>query len=71
MIVGPGIEFASLLALRGAVKLEAVGLRHRFGSATALAKRRYGLKGNRTKVLAELDRLINEYKAAHPPEAAQ
>lgn len=56
VVDGPeAIAFFRLLALRGAVNLEAVGLRYRGGSVTARVKREFGIKGNRDKVLAWLE----------------
>ena len=50
-----GIEFVRLCAIIGAVSLEGKGLRHSSGkSVTALAKREFGLHGNRASVLAQL-----------------
>lgn len=50
-----GIEFVRLCAIIGAVSLEGKGLRHSSGkSVTALAKREFGINGNRAKVLEQL-----------------
>lgn len=51
---GAGIDYFRLAVLKNAVSLEACGIRTRGGSKTALAKREYGIKGNRDKVLAFL-----------------
>jgi len=62
-----GIAFASLLALRGAVNLESKGLkRSRRPSALAIARHRLGMPGKPmyTKVLAALDKKIQEMKVA-------
>lgn len=62
-------EFFRLLQLRGAVRLESLGMRHSSGrSVTALAKREYGLKGNRAKVLEQLNAMIEAAKAAKEGE---
>lgn len=56
------IKMYYLLAWRSAIRLETKGLKHSRGSVTAHVKKVLGIKGNREKVLAELDRLI---EAAH------
>ena len=54
------IQKYQLLVWRGAITLEAKGLKHSSGrSVTAFVKRTLGIKGNRDKVLAELERRIN------------
>ena len=56
-----GIKMYYLLAWRGAIKLEALGVKHSSGrSVTAHVKKVLGIKGNRDKVLAELERRIAE-----------
>lgn len=59
-IMGPeGMAFFRLCQIKAAVSLEAKGLRHSSGkSALALAKRVYGLKGNRASVLKQLEARI-------------
>ena len=52
------IERYSLLALKGALELELVGLNRRGRSAYSIIKEEYGLKGNRKKVLDQLSQLI-------------
>jgi hypothetical protein len=54
------ISYYRLCVLRGAVKLEATGMRRTGPSATSIAKRELGVKGNRTKVLAALQAAIEE-----------
>ena len=60
------IDFARLLALRGALKLEAnYGLKLSRGvSALSIAKRSYGLRGNRAKIMAQVEQMIEDRKAA-------
>lgn len=60
---GEGVRFARLLALRGAVHLEGLGMKRRGRSATAIVKQEFGIKGNRDKVLAFLDSEIARMKA--------
>lgn len=60
VITGSAIEAYQLLVWRSAIRLEAKGLKHSSGrSVTAHVKRVLGVKGNRDKVLAELERLID------------
>jgi len=64
-IVGEqAIGFFRLLALRGAVKLEGLGMKHSSRrSITAQCKREFGIKGNRDKVLAWLEAEIERRRA--------
>ena len=45
-----GIEAYRLLAIKGALKLETLGMKHSRGSVYAMVKRDYGFKGNKQKV---------------------
>jgi len=56
-------KYVHLAQLKGAIRLEGLGMRHSSGrSALAFAKKLYGFTGNREKVLgqieAELARLL-------------
>ena len=56
-----GIQKYQLLVWKSAIGLEAKGLRHSSGrSVTAHVKRVLDIKGNRDKVLAELQRRIDD-----------
>lgn len=57
---GDGVDLYRMLALRGALKLELVGLKRRGRSAHAICKEVYGLKGNKEKVLAGMEELIKK-----------
>lgn len=60
------IRFFQLVAQRGAVKLEALGMRRSRGrSATAMLKEHYHVK-TRTQVLECLEAEIAQYKEQHP-----
>jgi len=48
-----------LCAVKGRLNLEIKGLKFRGGSAYAAAKRLYGVKGSREKVLAQLQDMID------------
>jgi hypothetical protein len=56
------IGWARLCALRGAIRLEAMGMRHSSsrsrGSVCARVKKEFGITGSRSKVLAFLEALI-------------
>jgi hypothetical protein len=53
---GKGVDYFILCSQIGAIKLEALGMRHSSGrSVTAHCKRIYGLKGSREKVLAAME----------------
>lgn len=71
-ITGNGIPFAQLVATRGAVKLEALGMRaSRNYNATEVCKKRFGIttrgaKG-RAEVLARLEKEIELARAALQP----
>ena len=53
-----GIAMYRLLALKSALKLECLGMRHSRGSAHAIIKREFGFKGNKQHVLAQLEQYI-------------
>lgn len=60
-----GIEFYQLLALRGACKLETLGMKRRGRSALAIARERYGLpkRAPADLVLITLNREVEERQA--------
>ena len=49
-----------LRALRGALKLEILVMKRRGRSAYSLAKEEFGFKGNKQKVLEQLEAKLNE-----------
>ena len=49
-------------ALRSALWLETKGMKRRGPSAYSIVKREFGFKGNKVRVLAQLDALIAEAK---------
>lgn len=52
-----------MLALRGALRLESVGMKHSRGfSAYATVKREFGFKGDKASVLAQLNAHIEKAK---------
>jgi hypothetical protein len=66
---GEGIALFSLLALRGAVKLEKLGMHRRGRSAASIARERLGLKPRAplADVLAQLEKAIAEQGAKCRP----
>ena len=56
-----GIEFARMATLKSALKLECMGMRMSRGvSAYAICKQDYNLKGNKQKVLEQMEKLVAE-----------
>ena len=55
-----GIAAYRMLALRSALKLEILGMKHSRGSAYATIKREFNLRGNRQKVLEQYENLLRE-----------
>jgi len=66
-----GIEGVALCALKGALKLEILGLKRRGQSAYAIAKARFGFKGSRQAVLRQLEKHIAEFNVRHGFTAAK
>lgn len=50
-----GIAAYRMLALRGALKLEILGMKRRGRSAASIIKEEYGFKGNNKKVLEQYE----------------
>ncbi|PHQ84132.1 MAG: hypothetical protein COB65_06330 [Thalassobium sp.] len=60
MLTGNQIHKARLLALQSAMNLEAKGIRMTRGkTATAIVKAEFGFKGNRSKIQAQLQTVID------------
>lgn len=67
VITGTHIELYAMATQRAALKLEIVGLKMSRGrSVYGLIKQAYGFKGNKQKVLEQLEARIAEFKALHP-----
>jgi len=56
------IDAFRLCALRGALKLEILGMRKRGQSAYSIIKQELGFKGNKRKVLEQLQTKIDKIK---------
>ncbi len=54
------IEFASLASIKGALKLEILGIKRRGRSAYSIAKQLYNLKGNKQKVYDQLQKMVDK-----------
>jgi len=56
-----GIAFAQLSARKNALKLECLGMRMSRGvSVYAICKRAYGLKGNKQRVLEQMEQMVKD-----------
>ncbi len=65
-ITGDGIEKVRLLSLQMAFKVEARGMKLSRGiSAIAIARKQYGLKGNRESLARQVDELIAAWNRNH------
>ena len=64
IVDGPHISLYRILVQISAIKLECKGLRYSGGSVTAKVKKEYGFKGNREKVLAQLQDYYERVSAA-------
>jgi hypothetical protein len=54
-------EYVHLAALKGAIKLEALGMKRSRGpSALSIAKKTYGFKGDAAKVIEQIKVRMNE-----------
>jgi len=70
MITGrENIRLAQMLAQKGALKLETLGMKHSGGSVCAMIKRHYGLKGNKQRVYTQFCELIEIEKENRNEEA--
>ena len=63
------IDLYRLLSLRAALRLEVVGLKGRGKSAYSIAKQELGVKGNKQKVLDQVNQMIQSMKEQQQGEA--
>ena len=63
------IDLYRLLSLRAALRLEVVGLKGRGKSAYSIAKQELGVKGNKQKVLDQVNQMIQSIKEQQKGEA--
>jgi len=55
-----GIDRYRILALKGALKLECLGMSRRGPSAYSMIKKEFGFKGNKKRVLEQMEKMISE-----------
>lgn len=55
-----GIAFVQLAARRGALRLEVAGFRRRGQTAYSICKQVYGLKGDKSTVLRQMDAMVED-----------
>ncbi len=61
---GEGIELMRLLTIKQGLKFERMGMKLTRGpKMTTILRKQYGLKGNRDKLEAQLDQMIEDCKA--------
>jgi len=58
------VNFARMAALKGALKLECLGMARRGQSAYSICKQTYGLKGSKQKVLEQMEQMVKDALAA-------
>lgn len=58
IITGESIPLFRVLALRGALRLEAAGMHRRGRSVFSIVKEEFGFKGNKARVLSQLNAYI-------------
>ena len=56
------IELFRILALRGALKMEILGMSRRGRSVYSIVKEEFGFKGSKKRVLEQLEEVITERK---------
>jgi len=62
VITGEHTRLFSLITLKQAIVLEGKGVKLSRGfSAMAIAKKRYGLKGGREKIIAQVQAMIDQF----------
>ena len=62
MVVITDIDTYRLVAMRSALGLEVLGMKHRGGSVYALVKKEFGFKGNKQKVFDLFNEYVDEHK---------
>lgn len=63
-----GIEFVRLCTLKGALRLELLGMKRRGRSVYSIVKQEFGFKGNKQKVYEQLENYIEDIKREHAKE---
>ena len=62
------IDLYALLSLRAALRMEVAGLKGRGKTAYAIAKQELGIKGNKQKVLDQVNQMIQSMKTQQQGE---
>ena len=60
IVTGKGIDAFRLKAMQGRLKIEAAGMKFRGPSTLSMVKSEFGLKGNREKVMAQFDEIVEK-----------
>ena len=63
MMTGDGIEFYRLLTLRQALQMHPMKMAYHMPAATTLARRMLGIKGNKDKLLQQVNDIIDRIQA--------
>lgn len=71
VFTGEGIALYRLLTIRAGIMSEMRGMRltNKARTCYSIAKSEFGLKGNREKVLKQLEAIIEEKKRTLPPDS--
>ena len=65
LVTGDHIRLMQLISLKQAIVLEGKGVKMTRGaSAMSLAKKRYGLEGNRERIIAQVQTMIDQFTPA-------
>ena len=64
VLTGEQIPLFRMITLRGALKLETLGMQRRGRSAYAIIKDEFRLKGSRKRVLEQFTELVEEAKCS-------
>ena len=65
LVTGDHIRLMQLISLKQAIVLEGKGVKMTRGaSAMSLVKKRYGLEGNRERIIAQVQTMIDQFTPA-------
>ena len=65
LVTGDHIRLMQLISLKQAIVLEGKGVKMTRGaSAMSLARKRYGLEGNRERIIAQVQTMIDQFTPA-------
>jgi len=63
VFTGEQVPVIRMIALKGALKLETLGIQRRGRSAYSIIKQEFGLKGTRASVLEQFTAMVDKAKA--------